>query len=130
MIKLYRHQKIALAHMRANPSFALFMDQGTGKTLTALSRVLELVKQDKIRTCLIVSPKAVMGAWVRDVEKFDPDDQRLLNGALTVINYDLVWRRDELRRHWGCIILDEAHYIKNRTSNRAKRLQTMALDSD
>ena len=130
MIKLYRHQKIALAHMRANPSFALFMDQGTGKTLTALSRVLELVKQDKIRTCLIVSPKAVMGAWVRDVEKFDPDDQRLLNGALTVINYDLVWRRDELRRHWGCIILDEAHYIKNRTSNRAKRLLTMALDSD
>lgn len=130
MIQLYRHQKIALAHMRANPSFALFMDQGTGKTLTALSRVLELVKQGKIRDCLIVSPKAVMSAWVRDVEKFDPDDQRLLNSALTVINYDLVWRREALRRHWGCIILDEAHYIKNRTSNRSKRLLLMALESD
>lgn len=30
MVTLFRHQEIALSHMRLNNAFALFMEQGTG----------------------------------------------------------------------------------------------------
>ena len=45
MLTLYQHQKVALSYLRTNNSFALFMEQGTGKTLVVLSRVLELFKK-------------------------------------------------------------------------------------
>lgn len=130
MIELYRHQQIALSHMRTNASFLLAMEQGTGKTLTTLTRLAELAERGKIDSALIVAPKAVLASWERDVEKFDRDRQRLLRKILTIVNYDLVWRRSEYRRHWGAIVIDEAHYVKNRTSNRSKAILEMALDSD
>ena len=129
MITLYRHQEIALAHLRMNDAFALYMEQGTGKPLTILSRIAELLRSGRVRSVLIVAPKAVLGSWERDIEKFEPADRRALRSALLIINYDLVWRRSELWRYWDVIVLDEAHYIKNRTSNRAKALLGMALKS-
>lgn len=130
MIELYRHQKVALSYLRINDFFALFMDQGCGKTLPTLFRILELFKTGKIADALIVAPKAVLGSWERDIDKFDTEDRLILTKGITLINYDLTWRRPELKKHWGAIVLDEAHYIKNRTSNRSKCLLKLSLDSD
>ena len=129
MVKLYNHQKLALQYMRLNDSFALFMEQGCGKTLPTLCRILELRKQEYITTALVVTPKATMGAWYRDIEMFSEADQRLLRDCITVINYDKVWRDKTFDREWGCIVLDESHKIKNRTSKRAKFLLKLALKS-
>jgi len=128
-VKLYNHQKLALQYMRLNDSFALFMEQGCGKTLPTLCRILELRKQEYITTALVVTPKATMGAWYRDIEMFSEADQRLLRDCITVINYDKVWRDKTFDREWGCIVLDESHKIKNRTSKRAKFLLRLALKS-
>lgn len=130
MIELYRHQRLALSYLRINNFYALFMDQGCGKTLPALFRLLELLRSKKIADALVVAPKAVLASWERDIEKFDEPDQVILRRGITFVNYDITWRRPELKKHWGAIILDEAHYIKNRTSNRSKCLLKMALDSD
>lgn len=129
MVKLYNHQKLALQYMRLNDSFALFMEQGCGKTLPTLCRILELRKQEYITTALVVTPKATMGAWYRDIEMFSEVDQKLLRDCITVINYDKVWRDKTFDREWGCIVLDESHKIKNRTSKRAKFLLRLALKS-
>lgn len=115
--------------MRLNDSFALFMEQGCGKTLPTLCRILELRKQEYITTALVVTPKATMGAWYRDIEMFSEVDQKLLRDCITVINYDKVWRDKTFDREWGCIVLDESHKIKNRTSKRAKFLLRLALKS-
>lgn len=122
MITLYKHQKLALAYMRANCSFALFLDPGCGKTLPTLTRLLELFKSHSIETALVVCKKSGMGAWWRDIEKFEPADQTLFNSFLTVINYDKVWRGDTYRRQWDAIVVDESHKMKNRTSRRAEFL--------
>ena len=81
------------------------MEQGCGKTLPTLFRLLGLCKQGKIQNALIVAPKATMGAWYRDMEMFNPEDRLLLEKSITVINYDSVWRKNKgYDREWGCIV--------------------------
>ena len=63
-IRLYDHQKLALSYMRYNGNFALFLEQGLGKTLIALTRVLELIKEGEVRSTLVVCPKATIGGLV------------------------------------------------------------------
>ena len=132
MIELYRHQKIALSYLRSNDSFALFMEQGTGKTIPSLFRVLDLAKSGKINNALIVAPKSALGAWDRDIEKFNELDSEILKSVITLINYDKVWRGKEdspFNKVWDCIILDEAHLIKNRTSERSKFLLKLSINA-
>ena len=133
MIKLYRHQEIALSYMRSSNYFALFMEQGTGKTIPSLCRILDLLRSGAIEDALVVAPKSALGAWERDIELFNDLDREILKGGITLINYDKVWRGDKKSpyyKKWGCIILDEAHAIKNRTSRRSKFLLHIATMSD
>ena len=132
MLQLYRHQKIALANLRLNNGFALFMEQGTGKTIPTLVRLLELAKNKQVENILIVAPKSATGAWSRDLELFEAADRRILEGMITIVTYDKIWRGNEkspYNRTWDCIALDEAHYIKNRTSKRAKFILKLATRS-
>lgn len=118
--------------MRSSNYFALFMEQGTGKTIPSLCRILDLLRSGAIEDALVVAPKSALGAWERDIELFDDLDREILKIGITLINYDKVWRGDKKSpyyKKWGCIILDEAHLIKNRTSRRSKfilRIATMA----
>lgn len=132
MLKLYRHQEIALSYMRSNNYFALFMEQGTGKTIPSLVRLLDLLKSKTIDNALVVAPKSALGAWERDIELFEPMDQSILRKGITLINYDKVWRGEKKSPYYkpyGCIILDEAHFIKNRSSKRSKFLLKIATMS-
>ena len=133
MIKLYRHQQIILAYMRANNFFAIFAEQGTGKTLPALCRILDLLKSGSIEEALVVAPKSALGAWERDVELFDDLDRDILRDSITLINYDKIWRggdKSPYYKKYGCIVLDEAHLIKNRSSQRSKFLLKLACMAD
>lgn len=128
MINLYHHQKIALSYLEFNDSFALFMEQGTGKTIPTLMRLVELAKKGNTEI-LIVAPKSALGAWERDIEKFDKGDRFVLNLCITLINYDKVWRggdKSPYNREYDVIVLDEAHSIKNRTSRRSAFLLKLA----
>lgn len=119
--------------MRSNNYFALFMEQGTGKTIPSLMRILDLLRSGEIEDALVVAPKSALGAWERDIELFDTFDQEILKAGITLINYDKVWRGEKnspYYKHWGCIILDEAHAIKNRTSRRSKFLLKIACMSE
>jgi SNF2 family DNA or RNA helicase len=116
---LFQHQQTILEIVERYPQWAIFAEQGTGKTLPMLFHILRLVKAGKIKSALIVCPKAVRGSWERDIDKFfAPLERVLLRKYLTVTTYDLIWRRKELDREWDLLCLDESHFIKNRTSNR------------
>lgn len=127
-MKLYRHQEVALANLRLNDSFALFMEQGTGKTLPTLIRVFELIRSGKARNALIVCPKAVIGSWQRDMKKLRGDAVCSPEMFVTIVNYDLVWRRKEYTEaRWDILVLDESHKIKNHAAKRSKALLKMSL---
>jgi SNF2 family DNA or RNA helicase len=76
---------------------------------------------------LIISPKSALGAWSRDIEKFDKLDREILAENGTFINYDKVWRGNFENNTFDFIALDEAHYIKNRTSRRAKACHKLGV---
>lgn len=133
MINLFKHQKIALSYMRSNDCFALFLEQGLGKTLPSLFRILDLLKSGAITEALVVAPKSALGAWERDLELFDELDREILSDSITLINYDKIWRggdKSPYYKKYGCIVLDEAHSIKNRTSQRSKFLLKLATMAD
>jgi SNF2 family DNA or RNA helicase len=55
----------ALRRMNGRTSFALFMEQGTGKTWTILADVERLYAAGKIDALLVIAPKGVHTNWVR-----------------------------------------------------------------
>lgn len=107
----------------------MFAEQGTGKTLPTLKRIAEGLKEGDFERALVVAPKAAMGAWERDQKFFTLEDKKLFLDRLTVINYDMVWRDSRFLKPFGCIVLDESHFIKNRTSRRGKHMLKMALNA-
>ncbi len=60
----YDHQKAALEKARLKPAFALFMEQGTGKTKVAIDRAGELFASGRITGVLIVAKKGVHRQWI------------------------------------------------------------------
>ena len=94
---------------------------------------MDLLKSGSIEEALVVAPKSALGAWERDIELFDELDRDLLRDSITLINYDKVWRGEDkspYNKKYGCIILDEAHAIKNRSSRRSKFLLKIACKAD
>lgn len=62
---LWLHQKRALAFASAMPGCGLFMDMGTGKSLTTIAYIL----QNDIRFTLVVAPKSVVEVWPKEWAK-------------------------------------------------------------
>ena len=60
----YAHQTEALAHCTSQKNFALFMEQGTGKTKVAIDRAGGLFAEGRITGVLVVAPKGVHRQWV------------------------------------------------------------------
>jgi SNF2 family DNA or RNA helicase len=58
------HQSMALKRMAGRETFALFMEQGTGKTWTILADAERLYMQGKIDALLVIAPKGVHTNWV------------------------------------------------------------------
>ena len=106
------------------------MEQGTGKTYPVLKRIAELLHNGKAKTALVVAPKAVVGSWKRDIDKFFTGDEKDALQALELVSYDMVWRREYyINKVWDILVIDESHKIKTRTTRRAKALLKMSLNA-
>lgn len=127
-MRLYDHQKDILNLLTVYPQFAVFAEQGTGKTIPMLTHVLNLLMAGDITNCLVVCPASVIGSWERDLEKFNYMRRKYAK-YITVVSYDKVWRREEYDREWDCIVLDESHCIAARGSKRTKFLHKLKKGS-
>ena len=123
-MKLFEHQKTMLELLTTYNQFALFAEAGCGKTIPTLYHIVNLYMSGEINNCLIVCPASVKGSWSRDIEKLPLRKQKYLKD-LKVVSYDMVWRRDEFVKEWGCIVLDESHCIASRNSKRTKFLHKL-----
>lgn len=149
MIEKWQNQKEAFEYAMSHNSCMLDMDMGTGKTRVAIDVAFA---RDKCYRILVVCPKAVVGVWRENLEKFAPhegwqcwDKQKGSVKAkaedlkewlkipatkqFVVINYDSVWRKEMgdlvLRSNFQMVVLDESHRAKAAGSKVSRFLATL-----
>jgi len=109
---------------------ALLADEmGLGKTIQALYWCL---KTTKARPILVICPAFLKLNWQREANmhvgmtseilegRSPPKNKKVTGHPITIINYEILkdWRDYIERLDPKVIILDECHYIKNRTSGK------------
>lgn len=138
--KLYPHQIEVLGDLYHNKSAGIFYDMGLGKT------IIGSIKATSYKMpILIIAPKSVCFQWLehfkdwhkeykrynltnkKDLESFIIDNDNLKVG---VINYDVIYRRDELLKLKNyTLILDESQAISNIQSKRTKAIMKLKFEN-
>lgn len=149
-LPLARYQRQGLSACIQEEGFALFMEQGTGKTPIVIARVCNeaAIRVDKSRpyTCLVVCPKNVRMNWKTEfirfatrrgklatlrgskfdriksmVDAFNTDESH--EWVTVVVSYEGLMRTWEQLKlvSWDLGVLDESHFIKSPITKRYKR---------
>lgn len=149
---LFKYQEEALERVRGKQRCAFYHDMGLGKTFTGAAKLM----QDRYwQTALVVCQKSKVRDWVDHFEENYPDvnvyDLTLSAGmtlfewgiidpqenydaggpVVGVINYDLIWRRQQLT-DLTCfsVMFDESSLLQNTGSKRTKAAMELALKAN
>ena len=118
-------------------------DMGLGKTVQVIAALRILRAQQRIGSCLVVAPAAVLDQWRREIEKWASElTAIIIRGAahdrawqwkakvdIILVSYDTLRSDGDVYRvrwnTWDVVVADEAQRIKNRndTSDLLKRLR-------
>ena len=117
-------QVSAIKWLTSHPRGIFALDQGLGKTVCALKAIEEL----KLKT-LVICPASVKMVWAEEAEKWTNLSYQVLTSKsdfdpsrdLTIFNYDIASKvADKIPGHWGIVVLDESHFVKNPKAKRTK----------
>jgi SNF2 family DNA or RNA helicase len=146
--KPFKHQ-VAAYNMALNlPAAGLLMEQGCGKTITAIAIAGRRFQRGEIQRCLVVAPASVVPVWPQEFNlhaDFPHEvlvlegpvakrEQALLNwrpepGKLhvAVVNYEATWRMEEALAKWipDMIICDESQRIKTPGAKQSKAMHRL-----
>lgn len=140
---LYKYQKEAVKWLQDHPKTILAMEQGTGKTVVAI----EYLKNQKLENAdvgptIVVCPASLTTMWRDQINHWTGgllkpiifknnygSYTRLTVGTADVIivSYEMASTLYQLTGIYlksvpNCIIVDEAHYVKNPQAKRTKAL--------
>ena len=134
-IKLEPHQRRAVRIMEKNDRFGFYLGTGTGKTLIAISHIINR----SVKKAVVLTPKKVIDQYMVECETYlkeyvitnkigDFFSQK--NPVILVINYEQlhnILKRNALRGLTiDLMILDESHNAKELMSDVNKRLRQLA----
>jgi SNF2 family DNA or RNA helicase len=134
-IELMRHQARFIESARSgHRSYLLADEPGLGKTAQALLAA----NVTGSYPLLVVVPNVVKVNWAREVEKWTPHRVSTVvhgDGAdidafadVVIVNYEVLDRHVTWlsRRGFKGMVVDEAHFIKNKDSQRSKNVQSLS----
>ena len=115
-------------------------DMGLGKTVQVLAYLERLRCSKENARVLLVVPASLIGNWQKEARRFVPEmDFQILHGMpstalarefeereafLTITTYGMAMRIPALqKRHWDCLILDEAQAIKNPMTKQTREIK-------
>ena len=148
----FKHQ-IAAYNMALNlPAAGLLMEQGCGKTITAIAIVGRRFQRGEVHRLLVVAPASVVPVWPLEF-KLHADFShrcRALEGPISkrieeleynsfvhsaapapldvvVTNYEAVWRMEEALANWNpdMIICDESQRIKTPGAKQSRAMHRL-----
>lgn len=129
MKPLLPFQKTGVEFLASRTTAYLADEMGAGKTVQTI-RALDTVYDWPV---LIICPAIARGHWAREIAKwsvFSPDvyvvetsqDTALCTGV-NIVSFNLAIGPDHvelLAQPWGCVVIDEAHYLKSARAKRTK----------
>lgn len=132
------HQKEAIEKLAGSKRFILADDMGLGKTTATIIAALET----GAKKTLIVCPASLKINWQREIENYTDRSVYISEGKnfsiehdFVIVNYDILKNFYDLKDkdnslitqgNFDLIILDEAHYLANGTSNRSKLVNSFS----
>ena len=111
-MQLFNHQLRFLSQKRARA--LLVWETGTGKTLTALYWAMQVPVL--FSKTLVICPKSLKKNWERNIEAHFP------NSGISVLSKEEFKRDAHKLPRYDSVIIDEAHFFGNPTSQMTKRL--------
>ena len=140
---LYDYQKKIVDDLKDFNSSALFLDVGTGKSITSLALFEQKQIQGKCNKLLIICLCAKINEWKCDCEKWFPFSKTIVldgkkksrldfecgNFDIAIINFEKTWRNNDLfliNKNYF-IIVDESHKIKESTTKVGKFMRQLAF---
>lgn len=141
--KPFSHQVEAFNFAYKLDASALFMEQGTGKTLPTIAVAGWRYNEGQVKRLLIIAPKSVVDVWEEQFEehaafpyriklligdKIEKRKETLLNWKeddglqIAVINFEAIWRIDKELLKWkpDMVVIDESQKIKKHTAKQSK----------
>lgn len=117
-ITLLPYQQIAVNKMLTNKKYCIFLGQGTGKTLIAITFINSITKEQGYKKVLIVTPKKVIGQYQKECRKY-------LDHEVDIVNYESL---NKVTEQYDIICYDESHRIKNCTSMVNKKAAALRAE--
>lgn len=119
-LRLYPYQRAGVAYMVARKGVLQGDEMGLGKTIQVLA-ALNAIGPDAF-TCLVICPKSLKLNWQREAAKWLYAKQTENFVPVVVVTYEEAKKRQAefCGCHWGTLVLDEAHLVKNPKTQRAK----------
>jgi SWI/SNF-related matrix-associated actin-dependent regulator 1 of chromatin subfamily A len=122
---LFQHQKTGIQFLHNKKGNCILADeQGLGKTKTAGIWLIN----SQFEKNIIVTPYSARFIWKNELitlgipEEYINVVEKDIGNRFVIINYDKLKKFEKLilKEKIDCFIFDEAHYLKNRTSQRFK----------
>lgn len=139
VVQLFKHQIEGIEFLKTTKRAILADEQGMGKTIQAI----EAVKSEE-KGAIVVCPASVKFNWRNEINRQYPLDRVIVINSTDpippgadwyIINYDILDKRKELLSEFletgelKTLILDEAHYVKNR-SIRARAALNLTREAE
>ena len=138
---LMDHQKEAVKRLVVNRRFILADDMGLGKTTATVVGSLET----KAKKVLVICPASLKINWQREIQNYTDrptficDGKKYEDSDFVIINYDIIKNFHDpeneqesliLKSKFDLIIIDEAHYIQNKSAQRTKLINDLVKKVD
>lgn len=152
-MELWKHQSDAIETASRRNNYALFFEQGTGKTVTAIRILEEKCRQQDVPLLptIILCPPIVIDNWKRELLLYSrfpaeqivtlkgPGKKRaeklatLAGASIVVTNYEALNMAEVFQGlldfQARCIIFDESHKLKDISSKRTQRAVTLSAST-
>jgi len=148
--KLMKHQEEVVLKSQDETDLFLAWDMGTGKSCATINIIRQrCAEEGRVMRTLVLAPAVVLKNWKNEFKMYSKIDQTMIHvldgpvkkriekiksqvgySAIFVTNYDVMQDEGMIKAflEWGVEILvcDEAHYLKNYKSKRAKQVARLA----
>lgn len=126
--KLYEYQSKAVDKLLKLKVGALYMEQGTGKTRTALEIIKNKTDKGKVEVVLWLCPCSVKNNLKEDVIKHTgqkpSENNIIIRGIESLSSYDRLYLQllELVKNYKVYLIVDESNLVKNKLAIRTERI--------